>query len=275
MKRIFLLMLCVTFFIPVFAQDEKSYDVVLKLSGEEHIGNVIEMDDTSIKFVHKGESLRYTFKKADVMKITFSSGRIEIINEAPKKNADESNQGSSLEEHHNKIAILPFVYIIDKQSASEDMRYKVQTECYSYLNNHTGELAILDPITTNAMLIKAGINTDNIRGYTMGEICDILGVEYIITGTITQNETFTSNYQGSNTKVKSGDNKNNSGKTINARTSTYSSNTQKYQTAMTMNIYSNKNTNIYSKDHFSFWQTTDAYKITLQYLLKRTPIYKK
>ena len=63
MKRIFLLMLCVTFFIPVFAQDEKSYDVVLKLSGEEHIGNVIEMDDTSIKFVHKGESLRYTFKK--------------------------------------------------------------------------------------------------------------------------------------------------------------------------------------------------------------------
>jgi len=275
MKRIFLLMLCVTFFIPVFAQDEKSYDVVLKLSGEEHIGNVIEMDDTTIKFVHTGETLSYTFKKSDVMKITFSTGRIEIINEVPKKNVDESNQGSSLEEHHNKIAILPFAYIIDKQSASEDMKYKVQTECYSYLNNHTGELVILDPITTNAILIKAGINTETIRGYTMGEICDILGVEYIITGTITQNETFTSNYQGSNTQIKSGDNKKNSGKTIKASTSAYSSSTQNFQTAITMNIYTNKNTNIYSKDHSSFWPTTDAYKITLQYLLKRTPIYKK
>ena len=210
-----------------------------------------------------------------MLKITFSSGRIEIINEAPKKNADESNQGSSLEEHHNKIAILPFVYIINKQSASEEMKYKVQTECYSYLNNHTGELDILDPITTNAILIKAEINSNNIRGYTMGEICDILGVEYVITGTITQNESSTSNFQGSNTNVKSGDNKKKTAKTISAATSSYSTSIQNYQTAMTMNIYSNKNSNIYSKDHSSFWQTTDAYKITLQYLLKRTPIYKK
>jgi len=261
--------------IQIYAQDETNYDVVLKLDGEEHIGNVTEMDDNVVKFVHKGESLSYTFKKADIMKITFASGRVEIINEAPEVKEGNSSPGSGLESHHNIIAILPFKYIIDKQSASEEMTYKVQTECYTFLNNHVGELTIQDPITTNATLIKAGINQENVRGYTMGEICNILGVEYIVTGTITQNKTYTSNYQGSSTNAKSGDNKSKTGKIFKSSSSSYSSSTQNFQTAMTMNIYTDKNTNIYSKDHSSFWPTNDAYKITLQYMLKRTPIYKK
>jgi len=275
MKRIFLLMAVAILSIQIYAQDETNYDVVLKLDGEEHIGNVTEMDDNVVKFVHKGESLSYTFKKADIMKITFASGRVEIINEAPEVKEGNSSPGSGLESHHNIIAILPFKYIIDKQSASEEMTYKVQTECYTFLNNHVGELTIQDPITTNATLIKAGINQENVRGYTMGEICNILGVEYIVTGTITQNKTYTSNYQGSSTNAKSGDNKSKTGKIFKSSSSSYSSSTQNFQTAMTMNIYTDKNTNIYSKDHSSFWPTNDAYKITLQYMLKRTPIYKK
>jgi hypothetical protein len=170
---------------------------------------------------------------------------------------------------------LPFSYIIDKQSAGEEMGYKVQTECYSFLNNHVGELSIQDPITTNALMIKAGLNQENIRGYTMGEICNILGVEYLVTGTITQNETYTSNYSGTSTNAKSEKNKKNTGNIFSSTSSNYSSSTQNYQTAMTMNIYTDKNTNIYSKDHTSFWPNNDAYKITLQYMLKRTPIYKK
>ena len=48
-----------------------------------------------------------------------------------------------------------------------------------------------------------------------------------------------------------------------------------YETSNTMNIYTDKNTNIFSKDHTSFWSTDNACKITLQHLLKHTPIYKK
>lgn len=259
----------------VFAQDEKKYDVVLKLDGEEHVGTVTEMDDNIIKFVHQGETLGYTFKKADIMKITFASGRIEIINDAPDVIEGNSTPGSGLESYHNIIAVLPFSYIVDKRSAGDDMSYKVQSECFSFLKNHVGELTIQDPVTTNALMIKAGINQENIRGYTMGEICNILGVEFLITGTITQNETSVSNYSGTNTNAKSDKNKKNTGNIFSAYSSSYSSSTQNYQTAMTMNIYTNKNTNIYSKDHTSFWPTSDAYKITLQYMLKRTPIYKK
>jgi hypothetical protein len=275
MKHIFLLLVISIFAVQVYGQDDKAYDVILKLNGEEHIGNVTEMDDTSLKFIHKGESLSYTFKKADIMKITFASGRVEIINEAPEIREGDSVPGSGLESHHNKIAILPFNYIINKQSAGEEMGYKVQTECYSFLNNHLGELTIQDPITTNALIIKAGINQENIRGYTMGEICNMLGVEFLVTGTITQNDTYTSNYSGSSTNAKSEKNKKNTGNIFSSVSSTYSSSTQNYQTAMTMNIYTDKNTNIYSKDHTSFWPNDDAYKITLQYMLKRTPIYKK
>ena len=259
----------------VCAQEEKNFDVILKLNGEEHIGTVTEMDDNVVKFVHKGESLSYTFKKADIMKITFASGRIEIINDAPEVKEGNTTPGSGLESHHNIIAILPFSYIMNKQSAGDEMSYKVQTECYSFLNNHVGELSIQDPITTNALMIKAGINQENIRGYTMGEICNILGVEFLVTGVITQNETYTSNYSGTSTNAKNDRNKKNTGNIFSSISSSYSSSTQNYQTAMTMNIYTDKNTNIYSKDHTSFWPNNDAYKITLQYMLKRTPIYKK
>ena len=255
------------------AQDTESYDVVLKLNGEEHIGKVTEMDETSLKFMHKGESLSYTFKKADIMKITFASGRVEIINKAPEVTEGNAGPGSGLESHHNKIAILPFSYLIDKRSAGEEMSYKVQNECYTFLNNHVGELSIQDPITTNATMVKAGVNMDNIRGYTMGEVCNILGVEYIITGTITQSKTSTTSYQGSSTNAKS--DKNKKGGIFSSSSSSYSSSTQNFQTAMTMNIYTDKNSNIYSNDHTSFWPDDNAYKITLKYMLKRTPIYKK
>ena len=96
-----------------------------------------------------------------------------------------------------------------------------------------------------------------------------------MTGTVTQNETYVSNYSGSSTNSKSDKGKKNKGNIFKSSTSTYSSSVQNYETAITMNIYTDKNSTIFSKDHTSFWQTDDAYKITLQYLLKRTPVYKK
>lgn len=272
MNRILMVIVLSMITLHVFAQ-EKSYDVVLKLNSEEHIGTVTEMDDNVVKFVHKGESLNYVFKKADIMKITFASGRIEIINEVPNVKEGE-NSSSGLDSHHNIIAILPFGYLIDKQSAGDELRDKVQTECYSFLNNHVGELSLQDPITTNALLIKAGVNFETIRGFTMGEICNILGVEFIVSGLITQNRASVSSYSGTSANAKSSS-KNAVTKIFSGYSSSYSSSVQNYETSITMNIYTDKNTNIFSKDHTSFWNTDDAYKITLQYLLKHTPVYKK
>lgn len=142
-----------------------------------------------------------------------------------------------------------------------------------------------DPATTNAFLSKAGINNNNIEGFTMGEISNILGVEYLVQGFVSIEKTSVSAFSNTNSTSKGNkayvDNKGNiigdiwnSGKQK-TNSSTFGSQTQNYTTNITMNVYTDKGDNIFNKDHESFWQTQDAYKITLDYLARRTPVYKK
>lgn len=285
-----LMFLLMFFVLHSFAQTAKD-DIVLKLNGDEMVGKVTEIGDDNIKFIYKGETLLYQVKKTDILKITYASGRIEFFNKPalpsesgqPAGGAD-ANRGNAQPstDHHNKVAILPFTYLIDKQDAGEEMTYKVQSEAYSFLKQHIGMLELQDPNTTNALLIKAGVTGNNVRGFTMGEVCNILGVELLIQGSVTQNKTTATNTVNSSTSYKdknqSSTDKNGNGiGTVkgSSSSSTVASSTQNYQTSMTMNVFNDKGDNLFTKDHTGFWWTEDAYKITLQYLLKKTPVYKK
>lgn len=264
-------------------------DVVLKTNGDELAGKVVEINENEIRFTYAGETLVYAIKKSDILKITFASGRIEFFNRSssesqpantsrPAKAGEEYGQ---VQDHHNKVAILPFHYLVDKQDAGEEMTYKVQQEAFSFLSKHIGELELQDVNTTNALLIKAGVNNNNFRGFTMGEICNILSVEYIIQGTITQSRSSVSSTSSSASSYQSNNNQNNKNNAIGSifkssgSSSTYSSSTQNYQTAIVMNVFNDKGQSLFSQDHTSFWSTNDAYKVTLQYLLKRIPLYRK
>jgi hypothetical protein len=159
------------------------------------------------------------------------------------------------------------------------MGVKIQSECYNFLSNKAVTLNIQDPVTINALMGKAGLTTDNIRNYTMAEICGILGVEYIVKGMVTSNITNTTT-SGSTTYIsKSGSN--NSDKTSKTDKSSsgnvYGSSTtqQNFKTSVLMEIYSDDNKKIFGQDRTSFWSSVDAYKSTIQYLLKKTPIYAK
>jgi hypothetical protein len=285
------------FFVLIFAfigsiSAQQKPDILLKINGEENVGKVLEINDSSVKFTFQGETLAYTIKKQDILKITYGSGRIEFFNK-PKLPSESSaasepkkdNTGASndaLASHHNKVAILPFKYLIDKLDAGEEMTYKVQEEAFSFLSKHIGNLELQAPNTTNALLIKAGVSNNNIRGFTTGELCNILGVEYILQGTITQNKTTASNIQTTNGSYKNNSDNNNKGNigsifgsSGRANSSTFSTSTQNYKTSVTMNVFNDKGESTFSQNHDSFWSSTDAYKITLQYLLKRTPIYRK
>ncbi len=167
------------------------------------------------------------------------------------------------------------------------MQKKIQSETYSILKKKAVTLIFQDPTTTNALLSKAGINNNNLDGFTMGEIADILSVEYIVQGLVSIEKTTVTSYNNKTSTSKSnkkayvdkngqviGDIWNNDNK-IKTNSSNYGSSTQNYSTNITMNIYTDKGDNIFTKDHAAFWQTQDAYKITLSYLAKRTPIYKK
>lgn len=254
-------------------------DVILKNDGDEMHGKVTKINKVDLQFIYKNESVEYTVNKSEIIKITFSSGRIEFFN----KKATSSN--SNLEEHHNKVAVLPFGYIKDLETSNATMTKKIQQETYTIFKKKAEILKLQDPSKTNALLAKAGVKNNNLDGYTMGEICNLLNVEYVIQGLVSIEKSTVTNFSNSTTKSKSnkayvdkkgnvvGDIWNSNKKSTNS--STYSTATQNYSTNITMNVFSDKGDNIFNKEHASFWQTQDAYKITLTYLAKRTPIYKR
>ncbi len=278
MKQHLLLLLSLLLAITVTAQTKKQ-DAILKINGDEIVGKVTEIGDSAVKFIYSGETLVYTIKKADIQKITFASGRVETYNKPPMPveiKKEEPTPKRDPAEAHNKVAILPFGYITDNQEADEAMSYKVQTECYTFLNGHSGQYAILDPRTTNALLIKNGATADKLRAYTMDELCDLLGVEYIIEATITQNKTSQSSYQSDSYNATTKETNSKTGKqNTNISGSSSGSVTQNYETSIALNIYTDKNSAIYSQNRKSFWSNGDAYKASLQYILKRSPFYQK
>lgn len=263
----------------------QNFDIILKTNGEEMEGNVKAINDDFISFIYKNEAIDYNVKIADIVKITFASGRVQFFNKFDKPG---NSSNASLGDHHNKVAVLPFGYIKDEKEGDHVMTNKIQNETYALLNQHRGGLTYQSPNDTNALLIKAGVTNNNIQGYTMGEICNILGVEFIIQGVVSVEKTSQQNYSSYyDTSKNKGNNKVyidrnghvignplESGKSQSFGSSS-STSTQNYATSMTINIYNDKGNSIYNQDHTSFWNTQDAYKITLKYLAKRMPLYKK
>jgi len=251
----------------VIAQEKNDADKLVMLNGDERIGQVTEINVDNIKFVHQGEALSYTFKKSEIYKIQFASGRIEIMNEiSDSKNGDA---GIQLQDHHNVVAVLPFSFI--SPSGGNDMAHekKAQSECFNVLNRFARDFKLQDPVTTNALLLKHNISHETIESFTPAEICHVLGTEYVVMGLITVLHTGSVQTSGvSETKKKKGN------KVLDFTTSS-SSSYENFRTEVDMKIYSDQGQNIYSRSHNSFWQVEDAYEITLQWLVKRSPLYRK
>lgn len=263
---------------PLSAQTNGKTDVIFKLNGDELKGEVKAMEENAVKFVYTGEALEYTIKKDEIAKIVFRSGRVEVINSSSPANNNRSefpNANQPAANHKNRVAILPFRVLMDGKASGEDMQIKIQNECSALLNQHLGSLVLNDNQLTNATLIKAGINAQNMMGYTMQEICDLLGVEYVISGIVTidrtDQTTYSSNTQNSAYK-KTDDAQKSKSSTYG---SSYTTNTQNYATSLLLSIYNDKNENVFNQERKAFWHMQDAYKATLEYLIKRSPLYKK
>ncbi|WP_240775029.1 hypothetical protein [Pedobacter xixiisoli] len=194
MNRTLLLILATLFSINAFAQNptNEKVDVILKLNGDEMKGKITKINDTELTFIYSGETLEYTIKKSDILKIIHSSGRVETINQPPLpsdvRKSDQVVMKGSPADHHNKIAILPFHFLIENQPGADEIGMSAQQDAYGFLSQHSAGYTLLDPRTTNALLAKAGVTKDNITGFTMNELCNILGTEYIIDGTVKQNK---------------------------------------------------------------------------------------
>ncbi len=278
MKKIITIVAAIIFSVSVYAQSTPAAtDVIYKLNGEEMKGKVTKVSADDLTFIYAGETLEYIVKKADVNKIVFASGRTEVINQAgavAEKKNDQVQMTASPADRHNKIAVLPFTFLLDKKPGAEEIGYKAQDETFGYLSKYSSGYTFLDNRSTNAALIKAGVTKENMRGYTMKEICNILGVEYVVEGSVMQDKSTQTSYSSgsANTTVKKDDDK--------AKASTYgstfSSASQQYEMTVSIAIYNDTNANIYNQTRKAFFPTTDgSFTAPLEFLLKRTPLYTK
>lgn len=259
-----------------FGQTKKS-DVIVKINGERLTGEIKEIQEDAVKFTYSGETLLYTIKKNEIAKIEFGSGRVEIINGEAKPDASSMTPmpSATTGNHSNKIAILPFSYVADGQTGSIEASQRVQNECYAFLSKHSGPYVVVDNRTVNMLLQRAGITLQTMSNFTMKEICDKLDVSFIVTGMVTVDKTnqtaYGSNNQSSSTKRTDDRNKTSS--------STYGSNystvTQNYASSVDLEIYNDQGNSVFTENRKAFFHDQDAYKSAMEYLLKRSPIYKK
>jgi len=268
--------------IQTFAQNgsKPKIDIVTKANGEEMKGKVIKVTDNDISFVYDGETAEYVIKKSDIAKITYSSGRIESIANASlpaqERQKEAVTMTASPADHHNKIAILPFTFLLDNQPGADAVGFKAQEDTYGFLSQHSAGYTLVDPRTTNALLSKAGVTKDKMMNFTMKEICDILGVEYVIDGAVSQTKSYqtSTTTESSNTKVKR--NEDDKLKGISSSGSSYSNAAQRYDVAVSLHIYMDTNASIYNQSHKAFLSSVDGgYTSPLEYLLKRCPLYRK
>ncbi|HZZ76764.1 MAG TPA: hypothetical protein VFE04_12580, partial [Puia sp.] len=115
-------------------------------------------------------------------------------------------------------------------------------------------------------LYKAGIHKNNMKGYTMDDLCKTLGVEYVVEGVVTVNKSGVSSHQ-SKTTDKSGDGS--------KQTSAHGTAEQEYETTVQLSIYNDKGSPVFNQDRKSILSGQGAYKSTIEYLLKRSPLYSK
>ncbi len=264
-----------------FAQVSKTKeDLIQKVNGEEMKGRITKVTDSEVTFIYTGETAEYTVKKSDIAKIVHASGRTESFSQAGTpaqvRQNDKVSMSASPADHHNKIAILPFTFLMDNQPGADAIGIKAQEDTYSFLSQHSAGYTLLDSRTTNSLLAKAGVTKEKMMNFTMKEICDILGVEYVIDGSVTQNKGYqtSSSSDISNTKVKRDGDKDIKG--VSTYGSSNSNAVQRYDVSVSLHIYMDNNASIYNQSHKAFLSNTDgSYNAPLEYLLKRCPLYRK
>lgn len=294
MKHLLCLTIAICTYFVVFSQNDKKPDVIFKANGDQLKGDVVEITDDDVRFKYAGEQVVYTFKKADIQKITFASGRTETFSTtastnsnptAPVQNSTTSVQNtapstsatipaSKPEDRRNKVAILPFSFLKDGQNLPQEASDEVQNECFTRLSQNSGTYTVLPPRSTNVILAKAGIDKSSMLKYSMAEICQLLGVEYVVDGMINQHNTSQSSHGNKSYDFEKENKKSNRDK-MSGSSSSSSNVSQEYETFTTLNIYNDRSENIYSQRRKALFSTVGAYKATIGYLLKRSPLYSK
>jgi len=263
-----------------FAQSKT--DAVIMLDGERKEGKVLGMGANTVKFQYTGEELEYELQKEEISKIQFATGRVEVINEAPQTAASGSSPpsrpASNPADRKNKIAVLPFRFVTNEAGLQSDqMSQQLQANCVSSFRQHTSNIIVQDPLTTNRLLAKNNIDMNDAATVDPQELAVVLGVEYVVFGSVDVINKGTISTGSTSTTYKDKEKQTrdkNSKDTKASGTATTSNNaitSTNYDTKVSLNIYTDQGSNYYAKSRNAFGNQMDSYSNTLDYLIKRTP----
>lgn len=279
---VFMITLLSTINAEVLAQEK--VDVVFLKTGEKKEGKVTGITDTIVKFRYAGEDFDYEIKKSDLVKVQLASGRVETFgNETETASKVSTTPAPAMNaEVHNTIAILPFQFISNDQSMDpQAMSNLAQNTTANSVKEQYGQLTLQDPITTNALLAKSNIDHTNITSMTPAEIANLLGVEYVVYGTVNLTNKGATTYGSSGTNYNEREKNNSSRSNSDTRTkgsvytSSSSSTTIEYDTSVDFRLFNNKGTNMYSDSRHVFGTDANAYTAGIDYMIKRTPFGSK
>jgi TolB-like protein len=286
MKNMFVKTSCLTLFVLLsFTLELIAQDKITLLSGEVKEGKISGITETIIKLRYPGEDFDYEIDKKTVSKIEFASGRVEVIN---PQSGTASASTKSLSgpvgnvDTHNKIAVLPFEFISNDPGLTvESMRTLTQNSTANIIKKEYGLLTLQDPLTTNAILGKNNINHENAASFTPAEIAQLLGVEFVVFGTVNivnkgsstvGSSVGTFKEKENNTYNNNSDNRKTTGTAISTGSTTTTVN---YDTMVDFRLFNDRGENIYSESRHAFGTNIDAYKGSIEYMVRRTPFGSK
>jgi len=188
-------------------------------------------------------------------------------------------QSSGRVSSKDKIAILPMTFIANGNDLhDEQMGYNLQNIASEILSGSSGSLRLMDASNVNATLRRNGITLYNFRDYSPAEIAEVLNVQYVVMGTVriergrqvtVAHREVRSNHNHDRHRHDRWHNRNRRQYTERVVTN------QLYETEVSLSIYSESGDKIYHRSRQSLLSEPDAYRNTLRYLLKRTPVYKR
>ncbi len=262
--------LCTILTFDVVAQETsaESFDVVVMLDGEERKGKVKGITDDLIKFVYAGEDLQYEFKKSDINKITFSSGRTQTFNEAVSDNEMATTAALSAAERKGIVAVLPFTVVTnDPGIMTEELGLLVQTECASIISEEARMLTVQSTRTTNANLAKLGIT--DLNTVDPSELAAMIGAEFVVFGTFDVMHDGTHSYGSDVTTEKT---KRDDGKKKQTTVSSGSSSTSiDYDSKVHLEIYNDQGQAVFTDAKEPFSGGPDSYGGPIKRIIRHSP----
>ncbi len=270
----------ILFFVSVFsfAQGGKKLDKIIKRDYTIIEGTVSKISDKTVEYSLPGETLLIVLDVSQIARIDFASGRSQTFDVSQGSTSPTSNSDVvSSEMKPNTIAVLPVPYVnSDNQEGSEDMAKFAQNDIYNKLLDKSSNifpLTVQDLRTTNTLLHKAGIDHNNVDETSIEDLQKILGVDNIIAAKISYTigtATTATTYNSGNAKVSD----NNKKVTTNDYSTTTANNQLYYYYTVYFDMYKNAS-KIYSQTRKPFLAVKDSWIDSVQYLLKRSPIYVK